>query len=940
MSRLIVKGLPARYDDSKLRNLFMPLGEVTDARVIKTADGRSRCFGFVGFRTKQDANRARSAMHRAYVDTRPVIVEVAHAKGDDAIPRPWSRYSAGSSTFQRSSSDQIKEGHPSTNINTMISSARITNNAGKKENIKRKAKSDSDGEENNKSAKSDQSGVRNVSNEVDMNFSAFEEVVAPRASGATRAALSSMQEKTEVIESKRNGSKGQLVEKKHITFEDDSDNEDDNLYEELPKHVASKQNTSKETDAEHGNQVALNDSISDMDYFKSKMVQQTAVEDDENGDVAVENSDAQKSEGEDEEKEKTEGLQSDTGDDEVESSDGDDSGDANESNVSDPDQKDTTQINEHVSEPDAERIDAGETGRLFIRNLAFSVTEEELEEVFEPFGALLEVHIVRDSSTNQSRGVGFVQYCIPENAAKALMSLDRSYQSGRIMHVIPARPKPTPMGKANGAATKPGSSAFKLEKKDALKESAKTGKDVVSQHTLHLSADAVAEVAASRHGVSKADLFGASRGESGVAAVRLAVAEAAIQGETRAYLLENGINLDRAIKAGEELKASTVAAKKKRMSRTAFLVKNLPAQTSERELRSVFSPYGAITRLVVVPSGLLGVVQYSTASDARRAYNGLAYTRFRDTPLYLEWLPSEALFNVETDSTRDITGPAKDASEPMSSVKAQDEKITAPAEVNNIDEQDLLGSSVYIKNLSFETRDLQLKRHFENVLKKRPGLVKSLRSAKVAMKRGPEGKESEQLSMGFGFLEFVKPEDAREAVKVAQNSTLDGHVLRLQISKRDEESRNVAEKKRKRANSTKTKPGPKLMVRNVAFEATRKDVRQLFEAFGQLKTVRIPRKMDGSHRGFAFVEFASKTEAMAAYEALTSTHLFGRHLVIEYANENDAGALSIAELQEKAARDLISKRQRIFEVPDDQSKHGKQREETDDTAMMRDELYG
>ena len=47
--------------------------------------------------------------------------------------------------------------------------------------------------------------------------------------------------------------------------------------------------------------------------------------------------------------------------------------------------------------------------------------------------------------------------------------------------------------------------------------------------------------------------------------------------------------------------------------------------------------------------------------------------------------------------------------------------------------------------------------------------------------------------------------------------------------------------------------------------------------------MRLPKKFDGSHRGFAFVEFVSKQEAAKALAALQSTHLYGRHIVVSYA---------------------------------------------------------
>ncbi len=54
--------------------------------------------------------------------------------------------------------------------------------------------------------------------------------------------------------------------------------------------------------------------------------------------------------------------------------------------------------------------------------------------------------------------------------------------------------------------------------------------------------------------------------------------------------------------------------------------------------------------------------------------------------------------------------------------------------------------------------------------------------------------------------------------------------------------------------------------------------------------VRIPRKVDGSHRGFGFVEFLTHQEAVNAVGALSSSHLYGRHLVIEWAKEDPAAA--------------------------------------------------
>lgn len=58
--------------------------------------------------------------------------------------------------------------------------------------------------------------------------------------------------------------------------------------------------------------------------------------------------------------------------------------------------------------------------------------------------------------------------------------------------------------------------------------------------------------------------------------------------------------------------------------------------------------------------------------------------------------------------------------------------------------------------------------------------------------------------------------------------------------------------------------GSKILVRNIPFQAKVNEVRDLFNAFGELKSIRIPKKMtpgEDAHRGFGFVDFISKSDA-------------------------------------------------------------------------------
>jgi len=60
-----------------------------------------------------------------------------------------------------------------------------------------------------------------------------------------------------------------------------------------------------------------------------------------------------------------------------------------------------------------------------------------------------------------------------------------------------------------------------------------------------------------------------------------------------------------------------------------------------------------------------------------------------------------------------------------------------------------------------------------------------------------------------------------------------------------------------------------------------------YSVHGKLKSVRLPKKFDTRSRGFAFLEFVTRHEAENAFNALKHTHLLGRHLVLQWAEEEE-----------------------------------------------------
>ena len=78
---------------------------------------------------------------------------------------------------------------------------------------------------------------------------------------------------------------------------------------------------------------------------------------------------------------------------------------------------------------------------IFVGNLSFSVTEQTLRSLFEPYGAIERVNVVTDRDTGKSRGFAFVEMTNDADAAKAINALNGRDVEGRTLNVNEARPK-------------------------------------------------------------------------------------------------------------------------------------------------------------------------------------------------------------------------------------------------------------------------------------------------------------------------------------------------------------------------------------------------------------------------------------------------------------------------------------------------------------------
>ncbi|XP_042297414.1 probable RNA-binding protein 19 [Sceloporus undulatus] len=920
MSRLIVKNLPSGMKEDRFRNLFAAFGTLTDCTLKFTKDGKFRKFGFIGFKSEDDAKAALTHLNKSFIDTAKVTVEFCKSFGDPLKPRAWSKHSQKPPEVKKLPEKSAK-------------SPGLT-----------EAKQD-------KKKKENQAELKELEGEE-----AFQDFLVVHKKRSQTATWSN---DTKVKEPKKSQAK---PTDDYLNFDSD---ESESLNEEEAEFGDGEQEAgiNREESKSAKGKAAARSELSDMDYLRSKVVKdvESSPSSEEEGDDE-EMGNKEPSEEEEEAKPSAEqnagtGFTAESGVGEnikgqksvaeIKKLKATTQGKApvsgnepttpytvklrgapfnvTEQNVREflvPLQpvairiarnahgnktgyvfvdfnseeevqkalkrnheymggryielfreeysaktkhsfKGPNQTWQRTKKDDEEDEDLSESGRLFVRNLPYTSTEEDLEVLFSKYGPLSEIHFPIDGLTKKPKGFAFVTYMFPEHAVKAFAEVDGQVFQGRMLHVLPSTIKKEEG--ESGEATE--ASSYKKQK--ASKDKANSSSSH-NWNTLFMGVNAVADAVAQKYNATKSQVL--DHELKGSVAVRVALGETELVQKVRQFLLENGVSLDSFSQAAGE------------RSKTVILVKNLPAGTEAAELEEVFGTYGSLGRVLLPEGGVTAIVEFLEPTEAKRAFTKLAYSKFRHIPLYLEWAPM-AVFSGPGKGKPENPGDKEEGegqAQTGSSEKeeAQMEMEEARKEEEEEDEEDedesIPGCTLFIKNLNFSTTEETLKEVFAKA-----GAVKNCTVSKKRDKAGT------LLSMGFGFVEYRKPEHAQKALKQLQGCSVDGHQLEVKLSERAVKSPVASARKKQ---TSKKQRSSKILVRNIPFQATVREIRELFSTFGELKTVRLPKKMvgTGTHRGFGFVDFITKQDAKKAFNALChSTHLYGRRLVLEWADTEE-----------------------------------------------------
>ena len=700
MSRIIVKNLPKNINENDIKKHFSIKGEVTDIKIMKKDNGKSRNFCFVGFRDENSAKDAVNYFNKTFLKTSKIDVEIAKVQGDPSLKKNKGKKNKFNDDNNNNSTKQTKE----SKIKKILELSKITKNSSK-----------------------------------------FDKV----------------------------------LENKNKENNNNNNNENEN-----------------ETEEEKNNK-----------------------------------------------NEETKELSNDNNN--------------NEKNL-DP-------------------------KRLYLRNLPFQISENDLQKAFEKFGTISDIHIPINHKTNESFGYAYITFETVESCVMALSKMDDNFFMGRKLHIEIAEEKTTNQNKNNNNNNNNKNynennnnnkikenkklSIFKSEKISQLKQNYSNKEN---WNYLFLNQNAVIDSISSRLNIPKSELLSK---ENPDIAIQISAMETKIINETKEWLLSEGINLD--ILKGKRLNCTR--------SNTIIFVKNISNKTNKETLQKYFERYGSLIRFLISPSNTLAICEYVNKKHALNAMKHLSYKEIDGLPLYLEFAP-EGIVNNEND---------KNISLNENDIKNNNNNNNE----NIIDLNKSKGKILFVTNLSFSTTEKQLKHFFES---------KDYHINKVEIAK--HKKDNKNVSSGFGFCEFKTEEDMLKAIKNLNNHLLGGHSIKLSIAKTGKENNNnnnflgIKRKNETELNdyeyNNKNIDNTKLLIKNVAFEANKEELRKLFKVYGNIKTLRLPLKLDGTHRGFAFVEFISHDEAQKAFKELQNTHFYGRKLVIEWAQINK----SIDKLREETLK--------------------------------------
>ncbi|KAF5094964.1 hypothetical protein D0Z03_001947 [Geotrichum reessii] len=289
--------------------------------------------------------------------------------------------------------------------------------------------------------------------------------------------------------------------------------------------------------------------------------------------------------------------------------------------------------------------------------------------------------------------------------------------------------------------------------------------------------------------------------------------------------------------------------------KTKIFVSNLLSSITDKELTELFSPYGTIVSCFIPidvtknkPRGFAHI-QYDTPESAEKAIDALNGREFQGNKLY---------------------------------VKHHFSKYDKAA---NIVEHKANFTNIYIKNIDRQVTEYQFRELFE-----KQGTIVSL-SLPL---------DDENLSRGFGFVNYETHDQAVAAVSALHNFELNGkhlHVCRTQKKyEREEELRQTYEAGRNQYIAKYASTN--LYIKNLDKSVDQDVLYKEFSPFGHITSAKIMTGDDGVSKGFGFVCYSNSDEAQQAINNKNDTELMGQIISVSLAKRRQSSTSALSRDEE------------------------------------------
>lgn len=381
MSRVIVKNLPKQAKEDQIRKHFESFGPITDLQLKYTKDGIFRRFAFVGYVNDEQAQRAIDKLNKSYIGTSKIVVEQCFNLNDNNRPRPWSKYSQQTHEPIKKSSDENK-------IKT-----KTKGNAQLVDAILGDLKNDEKFKE----------FVKNVDSMKTSEQIIWNDTMKDKEDVKKKKPTKIIQEQPIPSPPTEEKSKAPryLIKIRGIPYS--SKESDIRKFFSPISIVRCRLIHNRKTNSLSG--VCWIELENESDMNKAMLKQKSILTIEKTGEHRylelssfVKNKDL-----------------------------------INKSTNNNNNNKKPLKIYEPIQES------IGETGELFVRNLSYRTTEQDLEQLFNPFGQITNINMPIDSLTKQPKGFAHVTFMFPEHALRAFNELDGHAFQGRLLHILPGK---------------------------------------------------------------------------------------------------------------------------------------------------------------------------------------------------------------------------------------------------------------------------------------------------------------------------------------------------------------------------------------------------------------------------------------------------------------------------------------------------------------------